>query len=258
MKQIFIFVTCFLYSMNVPKDSCQDGFHQHESSSLSQILQHGASYTWKEIQHHRMDSEPITCHLPEWRILSCPILRWLIVASSSSLAWQLDMIAGWLPVWWTRRLDILVSPDRLCLVTEVFLSSLSEASGSVPVTQPAFWGSSSLPCAIHLFRLLLLSSTSRGEVRRVFRLRSQDVLRPLLQCWKKHNSRRVFVSADTHWWQDDGPLKAGVLNTVKRGQIKNIYWRNIMSQIIPLEIKTNLFQIKFYLTFRTQPIKRKD
>lgn len=102
---------------------------------FSNSTQEGASYTWKEINHHTTRS-PCYC-IPEWIIWFGPtcssystLMQWL--------ARRPDVLI-WLTVWWTcvKAWHLGVAWPAL-LVTEVFPSSLSDAPGSEPVLRPGF------------------------------------------------------------------------------------------------------------------------
>lgn len=103
--------------------------------AFSNSTQEGASYTWKGINHHTTRS-PCYC-IPEWIIWFGPtcssystLVQWL--------ARRPDMLIR-LTVWWTCVVawHLGVAWSAL-LVTEVFLSSLSDAPGSEPVLWPGF------------------------------------------------------------------------------------------------------------------------
>lgn len=109
------------------------------------------------------------------------------------LAWRPDVIAAWLYLMDVVAWHLGVAWPAL-LVTEVFLPSLSDASGLVPVTWPGFVLLISFPhtgSTCHVWSIsrdscLLVSIGSPCKVRRVFRYCLQDVLKPLfVSVWLK-------------------------------------------------------------------------
>lgn len=182
-----------------PEDFYQDEFHQHESSSSSQILHNAApAAPGKELI--------IMLYKPGARSALYPSASFYLVPSHAillrcnccllfGLTWSLAD-----SVWWTWQLDILVSPDRLCLVTEVFLSSLSDASGSVLVTRPGFRFLVSFPrggiaCRVRSIRSGSCCWARPHPVRSgVFSDSARRMFRSHCLCWKKQNLQRMLVS----------------------------------------------------------------
>lgn len=183
---------------------------------FSNSTQRSACCTWKGINHHAIQARRPFCFILECIILSCPISCHLAPVQLLPPL-RLDMSACWLRLMDVWQLDILVSPDRLCLVTEVFLSSLSDASGSAPVTRPGFRFLVSFPHRGIACRARSICSESccwarpHPERSGVFSGGARRMFRSHCLCGKKQSSQRMLVSLQfpTHGLQADRPWKWG-------------------------------------------------
>ena len=124
----------------------------------------------------------------------------LVLSLPHSLAWM----TAWHDPAWLALMDVVawhlgVAWPAL-LVTELFLSSLSDVSGLVPVTWSGFVLHISFPqaaCTCHVWSICRysLSLTSPGEVRPFFRNCLHDVPGPLFVWVKRPCDWRMSVSS---------------------------------------------------------------
>lgn len=165
----------------------------------SNSTQRSACRTWKGINLRATQAQHPFSFILECIILSCPISCHLAPVQllpplrlDVSACWlRLMDVAAWhLGFTWPALFGNRSVP--VVLIRRIRLGAGDTTWLSVPRLLSS--QRHCLPCAIHLLRLLLLSSTSPGEVRRVFRWRSQDVQEPLFVWKEAEHYGRVLLS----------------------------------------------------------------